>query len=341
MTEMMLPQFGMGMADGTIIAWHKAVGERVLRDEPLCDVEAAKTTVEVLAPCDGILQQIVVPAGSSALVNTVIAIIGDEAPVATVVAEAAVAPAPPPPAPVAAPPPPPPATPMPAPARTGSAPQVEPRARRAARTYGIDLDKVIGTGPGGRIIEEDVIRATQTPPAAAPALATGQAVYRLRMRCNAAPLTALLAQLAPHFDSAVPVEAMALRAAALACAGTALAGQGIGLRRDDGAITMAGTMAGDPAAMNLQAIAAALSAPDPSGTPPPALVIEWHGESGLDEVMRISHSEPACLAVNAPADSAQWHVTLATGHNGPQLNEAKTLLKAFKRLVENPLAIVA
>lgn len=335
MTEMMLPQFGMGMADGTIIAWHKAVGDRVLRDEPLCDVEAAKTTVEVLAPCDGILQQIVVPAGSSALVNTVIAIIGDEAPVA--VAAVAVAPAPPPLPPVAAPPPPPTATPLPVPARTGSGPQVEPRARRAARVHGIDLDKVTGTGPGGRIIEEDVIRATQAPPASAPVPATGQALYRLRMRCDAAPLTALLAQLAPHFDSAVPLEAVLLRTAALACTGTALAGQGIGLRRDDGAITMAG----DPATMNLQAIAAALSAADQSGTPPPALVIEWHGESGLDEVMRISHSEPACLAVNAPADSAQWHVTLATGHNGPQLDEAKTLLKALKRLVENPLAIVA
>lgn len=334
MTEMMLPQFGMGMADGTIIAWHKAVGDRVTRDEPLCDVEAAKTTVEVLAPCDGILQQIVVPAGSSALVNTVIAIIGDDVPVGSVVA----APAPPPPAPVAAPPPPPPPPPpQPAPARSGSGPQVEPRARRAARTLGIDLERITGTGPGGRIIEEDVIGATQAPPTSAPALATGQAVYRLRMRCDAAPLTTLLAQLAAHFDRPVPFEAVLLRAAALACAGTALAGQGIGFRGDDGAITTFG----DPAAMNLQAIAAALSAPDQPATPMPPLVIEWHGEHWLDEVMRIGHSEAACLTVNAPADSTQWHVTLATGSNGPALGEAKTLLKALKRLVENPLAIVA
>ena len=333
MTEMMLPQFGMGMADGTIIAWHKAVGDVIRQGEPLCDVEAAKTTVEVVAPCDGILQKIVVPAGSNALVNSVIAIIGDDAIVAA--PQEAVLP------PVATKTPPSATLPQTAPQRPGNGPQIEPRARRAARLYSIDLDTLSGTGPGGRIIEEDVIRSAQTGPGPALAPATGIApamsCYQLRTRCNGAPLMALLERLAPHYNGQTPVAAALLRATALAGAGTSISGQGIGIRSDDGTVISLA----DPLGTSIQAITATLSAPDNPPTPAPAFVIEWHVEAWLDEVVRLDANGPACLSVNASAGHEDWQIVLTTGNGGPHLAEAKVLLERLKNLLGNPLILFA
>lgn len=333
MTEMVLPQFGMGMSDGTIIAWHKAIGDVVTQGEPLCDVEAAKTTVEVVAPCDGILQKIVVPAGSNALVNSVIAVIGNDAVVA--------APQEPVSPPVATKTPPVATLPQTAPQRPGKGPQIEPRARRAARLYNIDLDTLSGTGPGGRIIEEDVIRSAQAGPAAAlsPAtrLAPPMACYQLRMRCNGAPLMAILEQLAPHCGGQIPIAAALLRALALSGKNTFLAGQSIGFRSDDGTIISLT----DPLGTSLQAITANLASPDNTPTPAPALVIEWHAETWLDEVVRIDATGPAGLSVNAIADNDEWQIVFTTGNGGPDLAEGKALLERLKNLLGNPLILFA
>src|ERR1700683_4546293 len=119
----------MGMTDGTVLEWLKQVGEKVRKGECIAEVEAAKTTLEIEAPCDGVLARIVAPAGTLVPVREVMAVIA--LPGETVgeggVAEAAEAPV-----------------------------QVVPAARRLARDHGIDLAGVSGSGPGGRITEGGV-----------------------------------------------------------------------------------------------------------------------------------------------------------------------------------------
>lgn len=63
MTEMRLPQFGMGMSEAQIVRWLKSEGETVEKGEPLVEVEAAKTSVEVPAPVSGVLSRIVAVEG--------------------------------------------------------------------------------------------------------------------------------------------------------------------------------------------------------------------------------------------------------------------------------------
>jgi pyruvate/2-oxoglutarate dehydrogenase complex dihydrolipoamide acyltransferase (E2) component len=71
--KVLLPQFGMGMQDGEILQWYKAVGDTVKAGELLVEIEAAKTTVEVPAPSDGELVEILVQKGETAEVRTPIA----------------------------------------------------------------------------------------------------------------------------------------------------------------------------------------------------------------------------------------------------------------------------
>lgn len=151
------------MADGVISKWLKQVGDSVKRGDPLFEVESDKVTTEVEAPADGVLQAIRIGEGDKVDVGTVLAVIGapGEAvptangggtPGAAVSGTGSVA--------VAAP----------APAATTEAPAeklfVTPRARKVAEDMGIDLTRVKGTGPSGRILERDVLAAA---PAAAPA----------------------------------------------------------------------------------------------------------------------------------------------------------------------------
>jgi pyruvate dehydrogenase E2 component (dihydrolipoamide acetyltransferase) len=151
-TEVRLPQAGMGMTDGTVLAWLKDVGEAVRRGECIAEVEAAKTTVEIEAPCDGVLARILAPEGTLVPVREIMALIttpGDPAEQAAAdpAAERADPAAPPPAEPAAA-----------AESAPPEAPQVQvvPAARRLAREHGIPLTDVPGSGPGGRITEADV-----------------------------------------------------------------------------------------------------------------------------------------------------------------------------------------
>lgn len=280
MTTVILPQFGMGMTDGTIIAWHKAPGDAVRRGEPQCDVEAAKTTIEVVSPGNGFLQKIIVPAGTNVPVNTPIAIFGDDAIVAdlddavsadtregaldtrrecpgTQSAR---------PAPVAestlrqylAAPSTCPETRCGTYPRKGS--QVEPRARRAARDHGIDLAHVRGTGPGGRIVEEDVLTILRTAQDPSEATATRAGswpnFYQARMHCTAAPLANLVAELALATADPPSVQAIIAKAVALALASAGLGDTAIALRLRD---TFAALEC--PSDLSLRAIAAGLNAP--------------------------------------------------------------------------------
>ena len=73
--EVLLPQWGMGMSEGTIIEWHRAVGDSVTEDEPLAEVEAEKVEETLEAPATGTLTEILIPADQTVEVRTVVAII--------------------------------------------------------------------------------------------------------------------------------------------------------------------------------------------------------------------------------------------------------------------------
>ena len=182
--ELKVPQSGESITEVQIGEWRKAVGELVERDEVLVDIETDKAAMELPAPVSGVLAKIVKGAGEEAGVGEVIALItegADEAealePDATwdrsgmryffALADETEPPAPGKPA-EAGPEPPPPA---PAPAGSSSspaAPRVMPAAERELAQRGIEAKDVQATGPGGRLLKEDVVRHAAKQPAAAP-----------------------------------------------------------------------------------------------------------------------------------------------------------------------------
>ncbi len=177
MTDVVMPQMGESIVEGTLTKWLKKPGERVERDEPLFEISTDKVDTEIPAPAAGTLSEVLVEEGKTVGINTVVARIeeGDGAapgPAAAKPAEAR--PAPPK---EAAPPPEPPAQetiqPKPAPqleeapAREAAGP-LSPLVRKMAREHNIDLSRVKGTGAGGRITKQD-LEAYVAQPAAPPA----------------------------------------------------------------------------------------------------------------------------------------------------------------------------
>ena len=73
--EVLLPQWGMGMSEGTVTNWHKAVGDTVAEDEPLADVEAEKVEETLESPASGTLTEILVAEGDTVEVRTALAVI--------------------------------------------------------------------------------------------------------------------------------------------------------------------------------------------------------------------------------------------------------------------------
>src|SRR5579884_1428015 len=151
-TEVLLPQFGMGMQEGRILRWLKQVGEPVEEGEPLLEIEAEKVEVEVPCPQSGILARIVAEVDETVPVREVIAIIMSPQELAAMPPGANRGANPPRAAHAAA--------------LTANHPsiarqtaieraglQVTPLARRVAREHGINLGEVRGTGPGGRITD--------------------------------------------------------------------------------------------------------------------------------------------------------------------------------------------
>lgn len=76
-TKVVLPKWGMGIEEGTVIRWLKAVGEEVEKGAPLVEIETAKATQEVEAPVSGMLVEILLAEGQTAAVNTEIAVIDE------------------------------------------------------------------------------------------------------------------------------------------------------------------------------------------------------------------------------------------------------------------------
>src|ERR1700716_3885583 len=95
-TVVKMPQLGESVAEGTIGRWLKQPGDRVERDEPLVEIQTDKVNAEVPSPVAGILQQILLPEGTTAAVKSDMAIIGDEVVAAAETPSAPPAPAAPP-----------------------------------------------------------------------------------------------------------------------------------------------------------------------------------------------------------------------------------------------------
>jgi len=159
-----LPQWGMGMNDGEIVKWLKAVGDPITKGDQLVEIESSKVNSEVEATADGTLGRIDVEEGRVVNVGTVLGYVleaGDsESDLPAAAADTGSASTP---APVVA------AAPAAAPAVApkGGKQIVTPRARRLAKEMGVDLAGITGTGPSGRVTEDDV-KAGPTGPAAAP-----------------------------------------------------------------------------------------------------------------------------------------------------------------------------
>ena len=224
-TNVVMPQMGYDMREGTVVRWYKQEGETVDRGEVIADIETDKATVEFEAYTGGVLGRIVAEAGVAVPVGQLIAIITEPG---EAVPEAAPVPAAPDPAPApaaapAAPPTPAPA-PEPAPASADGQVRASPIARRLARERGIDLSTINGTGPNGRITEHDVesyqapaaapVPATPAPAAQPVAAPTDSRIELSRMRQTIARVTSDSKSTAPHFYVTAEIDmgkAMALR----------------------------------------------------------------------------------------------------------------------------------
>jgi 2-oxoglutarate dehydrogenase E2 component (dihydrolipoamide succinyltransferase) len=207
-TEVVMPQMGESIAEGTITKWLKKVGERVDRDEPLFEISTDKVDAEIPSPAAGTLTEVRFKEGDTVEVNTVVAVLDGDQAAATTAAPAAEpvaapakaeapapppppAPAPPPPPQQTAPPPPAPPTPPPPPPvqakpapppppapeqKDGSAATAEelrrtkssPLVRKIAQEHGVDISQLEGTGLSGRVTKNDILSFIESGTAAAP-----------------------------------------------------------------------------------------------------------------------------------------------------------------------------
>ena len=223
--DVIMPQMGESIHEGTITKWLKKPGEKIERDEPLFEISTDKVDAEIPAPAAGVLKEIKVNAGQTVPVQTIVATIDAAG------AASATSPAPAPAKPEAAKPAAaaaaatgaksapttPPTSPGAPPPQGGPSTEKvrsSPLVRRIAREHNIDLTQVPGTGAGGRVSKDDILAAVgnggaaapaaqptrQAPPAAAPSYAPPPA------RSAAAPPPPSAAQATTLLELAVPRE---------------------------------------------------------------------------------------------------------------------------------------
>ena len=150
-TSVEMPQLGESIAEGTVTRWLKQVGETVERDEPLFEISTDKVDAEIPSPAAGVLSEVRVTEGETVEVGTVVALIDTTAD-ATL---------------------PPPSTPA---SRTAGgqsqAARSSPAVRKLAREHNVDIALIAGSGAGGRVTKDDVLKYLDTPPAAGSAPAS-------------------------------------------------------------------------------------------------------------------------------------------------------------------------
>ena len=202
-TNIIMPQGGQDITEGLVVRWFKKEGETLRRGEVICEVETEKAVFEVEAPVDGVLLRIVAPAGTNVPVFAVIGIVGAPG--------EDIGPAPPA------------AAPAPAGAaldiaairrrtaaraRGAEASAVSGRARRLASEKGVDLAGVAGSGPGGRIVEKDVLLHVEKRKLAVPAL-RGRSTPLSPMRRAISRRMEQSKQTIPHFYATVSADVSA------------------------------------------------------------------------------------------------------------------------------------
>lgn len=207
-TNVIMPSLGFDMTEGLLVRWLKNEGDPVEKGQAIAEIETEKATVEIEAVASGILGRIIVQAGETVAVGTVIGVIAGAG------EEVAAVPVPPPPSP-------------PAPvfeAGEGVAPsearvKTSPVARKMAEEAGLDPSRIKGTGPGGRVLERDVqaaiaARSAPEPPGVPAGPAPGATVPLNRMRRTIARRMTESKTTAPHFYVTVEInmdDAMKMR----------------------------------------------------------------------------------------------------------------------------------
>src|SRR5271167_3699824 len=181
--DVIMPQMGESIFEGTITKWLKKAGDKIERDEPLFEISTDKVDAEIPSPSAGVLKEIKVGEGQTVPIQTVVAVIeaGDgavsSAPAAAPAKPEAAKPAAPPAAKSSAPAPSAPAAaaPQSAAAHSGEKVRSSPLVRKIAREHNIDVSQVPGTGAGGRVSKSDILCAVQGGGAPAAAATSGTA----------------------------------------------------------------------------------------------------------------------------------------------------------------------
>ena len=218
--DVIMPQMGESIFEGTITKWLKKAGDKIERDEPLFEISTDKVDAEIPSPSAGVLKEIKVGEGQTVPIQTVVAVIdasdgaSSSAPAAAPAKPTAAAPAPPPaaaksaaPAP-SAPASPAPAAPQPA-ASSGEKVRSSPLVRKIARENNIDVSQVPGTGAGGRVSKSDILSAVQGgAPAAAASSGTASSAAPPPARPAGVPPATGGASASAVLENAVPREKM-------------------------------------------------------------------------------------------------------------------------------------
>jgi pyruvate dehydrogenase E2 component (dihydrolipoamide acetyltransferase) len=194
-TDVVMPQMGESIFEGTITKWLKKPGDRVEKDEPLFEISTDKVDAEIPSPAAGVLTEINAPEGATVHVNTVVAVIGGSSPAASSVPQSE--PAVPQAEPVSA-------------AASFVQPEIgrrvrsSPLVRRIAKEHSVDLAQLRGTGSEGRISKEDILRhlaarpSTKTPAAPQVLPQEGQVAPLSRMRAIIGQRMVESVRISPH-----------------------------------------------------------------------------------------------------------------------------------------------
>ncbi len=176
MIDVVMPQMGESIVEGTLTKWLKKPGDRIERDEPLFEISTDKVDTEIPSPSAGVLGEVLVEEGRTVAINTVVARIDEKGEGAAPSQKPAGAATPPPPIPSSPP------LPAAAPAPAAGEPSEEelgplsPLVRKMAREHNLELRQIKGTGAGGRITKQDVEAymaaqaAAPVPPSPAPSV---------------------------------------------------------------------------------------------------------------------------------------------------------------------------
>ncbi len=208
-TDIVMPQMGESIVEGTITKWLRKVGDHVEKDEPLFEISTDKVDAEIPAPIAGTLTEIKVPEGATVEINTVVAVIGGVIGAATHAASTKPVESAAPAHENAAS--------IPAPAVHASRPiRSSPLVRRIAKENKLDLNRIPGTGSNGRITKEDALRhlsqygpgnsAAPSAPQPPPPPLSGDLVPMTKMRAIIAQRMVESVRISPHVHTVYKVD---------------------------------------------------------------------------------------------------------------------------------------